>query len=101
MLIIPNSKEQDSISATFRSDIRDNYGLESDIRVQYVASGKVNAQYGRMTPEQRSFYLYWRTQVRNGKYPTTDLGYVWLYLCELINSDDDPKDVYQAIVSLG
>ncbi len=101
MLIIPDSKEQDSISGTFRSDIRDNYRLESDVRVQYAASGKVNAQYETMAPEQSAFYLYWRTQVRKGRYPTTDLGYVWLYLCELINSEDDPEDVYQSIVSLG
>ena len=42
-------------------------------------------QYAQLNRRQRAWYLYWRSQVRAGKYPETDYAYVLLYLFELIN----------------
>ena len=42
-------------------------------------------QYDQMNNAQRSWYLYWRDNVRAGKYLPTDYSYIFLYLFEVIN----------------
>lgn len=42
-------------------------------------------QYDQLSRAQRSWYLYWRGQVRGGVYPRTDYAYILLYVFELIN----------------
>lgn len=41
--------------------------------------------YGQMQPRQLRWYLYWREEVRSGRYPDTDLSYLFVYLYELIH----------------
>ncbi|OQB20488.1 MAG: hypothetical protein BWY11_02328 [Firmicutes bacterium ADurb.Bin182] len=41
--------------------------------------------YDRMTQEQTQWYIYWRSEVRNQRYPKTDLSYIFLYIYELLN----------------
>lgn len=41
--------------------------------------------YDQMRPEQYQWYFYWRSEVRNGLYPVTDLSYLFVYIYELIN----------------
>lgn len=41
--------------------------------------------YEQMTPPQLRWYLYWRDEVRAGRYPDTDLSYLFVYLYELIH----------------
>ena len=42
-------------------------------------------QYATATEEQRRCYIGFRTEVRNGRYPTVDKAYLYLYAYELIN----------------
>lgn len=42
-------------------------------------------QYGDMSEGQTRWYFYWRNEVREGRYPTTDLSYIFLCIYELIN----------------
>jgi hypothetical protein len=42
--------------------------------------------YSSMTTEQKQWYFYWRAQVREGRYPDTDLSYIFLHVYELINN---------------
>lgn len=41
--------------------------------------------YGVMNESQREWYLYWRSEVRQGRFPDTDLSYVFVHTYELIN----------------
>ena len=101
MLIIPEFRIHSPKNPNFKADIERYRNIESDVHAPYVPSNCVDPQYADLSPEQMRFYLFWKTQVRNGNYPTTDLGYVCLYLCELINSQDDPDDTYDMILKLG
>ncbi len=42
--------------------------------------------YTSMTDQQLRWYLFWRGQVRDAKYPSTDLSYIFLHVYELINN---------------
>ncbi|NMO97153.1 TerB N-terminal domain-containing protein [Paenibacillus lemnae] len=41
--------------------------------------------YSEMLPSQESWYFYWREEVRSGRYPDTDLSYLFVYIYELIH----------------
>lgn len=41
--------------------------------------------YDNMSPAQWKWYFYWREEVRSGRYPDSDLSYLFLYMYELIN----------------
>lgn len=41
--------------------------------------------YDSMTASQTKWYFYWRGEIRNERYPDTDLSYIFLYIYELIN----------------
>ncbi len=45
-------------------------------------------QYIQMNPDQLRFYLYWRSEVKAGRYPKVDYAYVLLFLYEIINLPD-------------
>ncbi len=45
-------------------------------------------QYSQLTPEQLSFYVYWRSLINEGKYEKTDYSYILLYIYEIINLPD-------------
>jgi hypothetical protein len=34
--------------------------------------------------EQKKWYLYWRSEIRQGRYPETDLSYIFVYVYELL-----------------
>lgn len=53
--------------------------------------------YSEMQPRQLSWYLYWRGEVRSGRYPDTDLSYVFVYLYELIHGVgwEEPAQGYE------
>ncbi|MGN0098237.1 MAG: TerB N-terminal domain-containing protein, partial [Candidatus Methanomethylophilaceae archaeon] len=78
------------ISRSFREDLRENRNATTDVDYPYVPSGFTNPDFRSFSEEQRGFYLRWREDVRKGIYGDTDSGYVWLLLCELINSESDP-----------
>lgn len=41
--------------------------------------------YGHMTGTQSRWFFFWRNEVRQGRYPKTDLSYIFLHVYELIN----------------
>ncbi len=74
---------------------------EGDPSAPYVSSKRLRISWGIMTPEQTEFYKGWRTALRRGEHPDSDEGYAWLYLSELINSDDDPEEVLARLQDFG
>lgn len=41
--------------------------------------------YEQMSSAQKRWYFYWRKEVKQGRYPDTDLSYLFLYIYELIH----------------
>ena len=58
---------------------------------EYIPSGYRTPDYGKLKGGRLDYYLYWRNCVREGTFQTTDRGYMWLYLCELVNDNDYGK----------
>ncbi|RRJ65668.1 hypothetical protein EHV15_24150 [Paenibacillus oralis] len=52
--------------------------------------------YEHMMESQQKWYFYWRSEVRDGRYPDTDLSYIFVYAYELINGVgwSDPQEGY-------
>lgn len=59
-------------------------------------------QYTQLTEDRLAWYLYWRSQVREGCYPDCDYTYLLLYLYEIINlgREIDPPNGLAAICAL-
>ncbi|OKP96685.1 TerB N-terminal domain-containing protein [Paenibacillus sp. P46E] len=55
--------------------------------------------YGHMTGAQSRWYFFWRDEVRQGRYPKTDLSYIFLHVYELINGVgwDEPQEGYRQL----
>lgn len=45
-------------------------------------------QYAHMSKAQQSYYLYWRSELRRGRYVKTDYSYIHLYVYEILNLPD-------------
>ncbi|WP_145317923.1 TerB N-terminal domain-containing protein [Paenibacillus xylanexedens] len=58
--------------------------------------------YGVMNEAQRKWYMYWRKEVREGRYPDTDLSYLFIHIYELINGIgwQNPLDGYDQLKQL-
>lgn len=58
--------------------------------------------YGVMNEAQRKWYLYWRKEVRQGRYPDTDLSYLFVHIYELINGIgwQNPQEGYDQLKQL-
>ncbi|MBQ8373182.1 MAG: TerB N-terminal domain-containing protein, partial [Candidatus Methanomethylophilaceae archaeon] len=66
----------------------------------YIPSDCSTPDYRILNREQRDYYLYWRAELRKGNCLRTDDGYVWLLLCELINSDHTVYDEAMEMMDL-
>ena len=51
-------------------------------------------QYVQLTEAQKSYYFFWRSELRAGRFIKTDYSYLYLYVFEIINLPDliDPND---------
>lgn len=58
--------------------------------------------YGVMNEAQRKWYMYWRTEVRQGRFPDTDLSYLFVHIYELINGIgwQKPQEGYDQLKEL-
>lgn len=43
------------------------------------------SSYDDMNKQQKDYYFYWRSEIRRGVYPKTDLSYIFLYVYELLS----------------
>lgn len=51
----------------------------------FVAFKSYWPTYDQMARDQFKWYFYWREEVRSGRYPDTDLSYLFVYFYELIH----------------
>ncbi len=97
---VDENAEKQHVSPHLKSDIERNWNVTEDGVKDYIPSGFTNPDYRSFNENQRRFYIYWRNRTRKGLYGETDSGYLWLYLCELINIVDDPKTILDQLVGL-
>lgn len=72
-------------------DLKNSHAASSSGPAPYVPSSDQFPLFKSMTDGQKAFYLHWRSEVRQGRYPLTDVGYVRLYLAEVINLEDTER----------
>lgn len=58
--------------------------------------------YEQMNELQRRWYFYWRSEVRSGRFPFTDLSYIFVCLYELIHGVgwERPRQGYEQMMNL-
>lgn len=61
---------------------------------EYVSYRAYWPTYEQMSNAQKKWYFYWRKEVKLGRYPDTDLSYLFIYIYELIHGIgwSTPKD---------
>ncbi|MBO7205669.1 MAG: TerB N-terminal domain-containing protein, partial [Candidatus Methanomethylophilaceae archaeon] len=59
---------------------------------EYVRSGIWTPSYSAMTQEALNYYLHWRDNVRKRRFLKSDMGYIRLFVSELISFNKDPKN---------
>ena len=74
----------DNSCAKFFSDMK-KYADTVGQKAEFVPFMQYWPTYDSMDRRQRAWYFYWRTQVRNGEYPDTDLSYIFVHIYELLS----------------
>ena len=100
VLNIDENAEKQHVSPHLKNDIERNWNVDMKEKQNYVPSGYLNPDYRSFSEEQRKYYVYWREQCKKGNYGETDTGYLWLYLCELINIKAEPQDMMSQLTGL-
>ncbi len=100
ILNIDSDAPKQHVSPHLKNDIDRNWNIEVEEKQEYIPSGFTNPDYRSFNESQRKFYIYWRERAKKGLYGETDMGYLWLYLCELINIRDDPDFILDCLVGL-
>ncbi|MFW9902960.1 MAG: TerB N-terminal domain-containing protein [Candidatus Thorarchaeota archaeon] len=66
-------------------DAAQNYVNRVEDETKPVPLYQFQPNYQDMTKAQLKWYFYWRNQVRNGNFLATQIGYIILYIYEIIN----------------
>ncbi|WP_419020897.1 TerB N-terminal domain-containing protein [Eubacterium callanderi] len=88
-------------SAKFFSDMK-KYADTVGQKAEFVPFMQYWPTYDSMDRRQRAWYFYWRTQVRKGEYPDTDLSYIFVHIYELLSGCGwkQASDGYSQLMSL-
>ena len=91
----------DNSSTKFFRDMK-KYADTVGQKTEFVPFMQYCPTYDSMNRRQRAWYFYWRTQVRNGEYPDTDLSYIFVHIYELLSGCGwkQASDGYNQLVSL-
>ncbi len=87
--------------AKFYSDMK-KYADMVGQKAEFVPFMQYWPTYDSMDRRQRAWYFYWRTQVRAGEYPDTDLSYIFVHIYELLSGCgwEQASDGYSQLMSL-
>ncbi len=85
----------------FRQAAIVNFDCRAD-KCEFVQYYSYMPQYSQLTPSQKSYYFYWRGEVRRGNFIKTDYSYLYLFVYEIINLPDliPPKDGLALLIRL-
>ena len=56
--------------------------------------------YRRLSDVQKRFYSLWSSKADSGRFHDADTGYVWMRLCSLVNSTEEPTSVAMRLLSM-
>ena len=71
----------------FRKDAH-RFFEETAESAEYTPFFSFTPQYSQLSPTQRTYYFYLRTEIRHGRYPKADKGYFFLLVYEIIHLYD-------------
>lgn len=71
----------------FRRDAHRYFEVEGEM-CDYTPFFSFSPQYSQLSPAQRAYYFYLRSEVRRGNAPRADKGYFFLLVYEIINLPD-------------
>lgn len=100
VLNVDSDAPKQHVSPHLKNDIERNWNVEVAEKQEYIPSGFTNPDYRSFNDAQRKFYIYWRNRARKGIYGETDAGYLWLYLCEIINIKEEPAEMMKCLLGL-
>ena len=85
----------------FLADMR-RYENSAGFAAAFVPYGNPIPSYEDMEYRQKAWYFYWRSQVRQGQFPRTDTGYLYLYCYELLSGIgvSGPAESYRRLLGL-
>lgn len=72
---------------SFRSAAKVNFDCRGAVS-DFVQFYSYLPQYSQLTPSQKSYYFYFRSEVRSGRYIKSDYSYLYLLVYEIINLPD-------------
>ena len=103
-------------NSTYSSDIRVSFydarnNFFEDMKKYALKNGEYSLfepfmdywpSYESMTESQKAWYFYWRTEVRNEKYPDTDLSYIFIYIYEILSRIgwETPSEGYNQLIKI-
>lgn len=76
--------------------------VDPDTKMSPIPFTSYVPQYAHMSSRQTEYYRWVRENIRRGRYPDCDLGYIQLYIYEIFNLPDviSPKDGAEIIGNL-
>lgn len=92
-------KIKTNLTLTFPEQVNLLWNINIDSTKQSPYSPPNIIDYRAMTFYQVSYYLYWRTQIRNNNMLYTDFIYIKIYVYELILQSKDPNVTIEKILS--
>ncbi|MFX0125242.1 MAG: TerB N-terminal domain-containing protein, partial [Candidatus Hodarchaeota archaeon] len=83
-------------------DAAQNYVNRIEDEAKPVPLYQFQPNYQDMTKAQLKWYFYWRNQVRKGNFIPAQIGYIILYIYEIINDIgiQDPQEGYKRLLAL-
>lgn len=90
-----------SSKSKFIKDMR-RFAEKTGKQVPFVPFMTYWPTYDNMEQSQKTWYFYWRTEVRNENYIDTDLSYIFVYIYELLSGIgwNDAKEGYDKLMAL-
>ena len=76
--------------------------VEDDDNAKPVPLYQFQPNYQDMTKAQLKWYFYWRNHIRNGNFLSTQIGYIILYIYEIINDigTQDHQEGYKRLLAI-
>lgn len=108
---IKTSISDDRLTFDFDDDYRYGSNFTKDMaklenktgdKAPFVPFMQYWPSYDSMNKQQKNWYFYWRTQVRQSVYLKTDLSYIFIHIYELLSGFGwkNPEDGYNQLLAL-
>lgn len=108
---IKTSISDDRLTFDFDDDYRYGSNFTKDMaklenrtgdKAPFVPFMQYWPSYDSMNRQQKNWYFYWRTQVRQSVYLKTDLSYIFIHIYELLSGFGwkNPEDGYNQLLAL-